>query len=358
MKYNCRECPKDIRDRCIQECNEAPSIRVMMRRAFDAGTDSQEMWRRLQMNCLRVRQEQVKRKPTRQSLLSQRLRGEIGSDEAKPAPRLKPTPAPPSNAQARPPERRPSPLPAKDTEERQEEARPTRYGLAPRRGQHRIALPMQGEIVLGRFDLATRIAPDVDLSYDDRDSYAISRRHARILCAYGQHEIEDMGSTNGTKVNGVKLMIGQRARLRPGDRVTLGHSEFVYIPIPEMPVTLRDEMPPVRIWVAFTGQRFPLPRWGEVVIGRSDLAIGLVPDIDLSDAGEAASVVARRHAKIVARGGRHYVEDLGSANGTKVNGVALRISELRLLSPGDHLWLGGCVLVYDIESREDNHAHP
>ncbi|HET89607.1 MAG TPA: FHA domain-containing protein [Chloroflexi bacterium] len=351
MKYNCRECPKAIRDLCIQECNEAPSIRIMMRRAFDAGTDSQEMWRRLQMNCLRLRREQEGSKPTRRSLLSQRLSSELGAAEVGRAqkPPLRPAPAPaPLSPEARSPIKEPqtSPLPA---QERQEETGPIRYGLVPQQGQHRIALPMHGEIVLGRFDLATRIAPDVDLSYDDRESYAISRRHARIVCSNGRHEIEDMGSTNGTKINGVRLVIGQKVRLRLGDRVTLGHCEFVYTPIPEMPVSLRDEMPSVRVWVAFTGQRFPLPRWGEVVIGRSDLSIGLVPDIDLSDAGEAAQVVARRHVKIVARGGRHYVEDLGSANGTRVNGVAIKLSELRLLSPGDHLWLGGCVLVYDVE---------
>jgi pSer/pThr/pTyr-binding forkhead associated (FHA) protein len=86
-----------------------------------------------------------------------------------------------------------------------------------------------------------------------------------------------------------------------------------------------------------------------VTIGRSDRAVGWVQDIDLRDEEEAAQVVARRHVKIVARSGRHYMEDLGSANGTKLNGARIRINELRLLSPGDHLWLGGCVLAYDVE---------
>ncbi|MBE9507777.1 MAG: FHA domain-containing protein [Chloroflexi bacterium] len=76
---------------------------------------------------------------------------------------------------------------------------------------------------------------------------------------------------------------------------------------------------------------------------------GIIPDIDLSQEGVVAQVVARRHAKITARGGRHYVEDLGSANGLKLNGARIRIGEVGLLEPGDHLWLGGCVLAYDIE---------
>ena len=103
------------------------------------------------------------------------------------------------------------------------------------------------------------------------------------------------------------------------------------------------------LWATFSGRRFSLPTWGEVIVGRSDPVVGFVPDIDLKDEGDAALVVARRHVKISARSGRHYVEDMGSANGTKLNGVRLGVGERGLLEPGDHLWLGGCVLAYDIE---------
>ena len=202
-------------------------------------------------------------------------------------------------------------------------------------------------------DLPPLIAPDVDLSYDDRDNFAISRRHARIVGRDGRHEIEDMGSTNGTRVNGKRLEIGQQVRLRPGDRVGLGYCEFTYVSLPETNISLRAAPSQAHLWVTFTGQRFPLPTWGEVVVGRSDPTIGLIPDIDLSAVEEAAHVVARRHVKIIARSGSHYIEDLGSANGTKLNGVRIRIGELRLLGSGDHLWLGGCVLAYDVERQPD-----
>lgn len=338
-----------IRDRCIQACNQSPSIKLMMLRAFEVGRDTQEMWGRLQMNCLRLIQEEPAAKPSRPTLLSRRLRGEPQPDEATETvagAALPPSPAMP--AAVREPAVRPAPARMEKVRQRREVV-PPRYCLAPQNGQHRIALPAYGEIVLGRFDLATKSAPDVDLSYDDRETFAISRRHARILGRDGQHEIEDMGSTNGTTVNGIKLRIGQKVRLKPGDRVALGYCEFVYTPLPEMQTSPRATPPQTRLWVAFTGQRFPLPTWGEVVAGRSDLAIGLAPDIDLSDSGEASQVVARRHVKIIARSGRHYIEDLGSASGTKVNGIRIKIGELRLLGPGDHLWLGGCVLAYDVE---------
>lgn len=335
MKYRCRDCPKTIRDRCIQESGESPSVKTMVSRAFEAGTDTEWMWDRLQMSCLRARQDQQRPGPQRRSLLSQRLqetqkRTEVAMESAMPLP-----PAPGEL---------PSPQPPRATRT------PPRYGLILQSGRHRVALPSEGEIVLGRFDLATRMSPDVDLTYDDRGSYAISRRHARIIGYGGQHEIEDMGSTNGTYVNGIRLGLGQRIRLRLGDRISLGNCEFAYALLPDM-VTLTGILPQAYLWVAFTGQRFPLPAQGEVVVGRGDPVVGLFPDIDLGTIREIARVVARRHVKIVAKEGRHYVQDLGSADGTRLNGVRISMDDFHLLNPGDHLWLGGCVLVYDVEEE-------
>ncbi len=49
----------------------------------------------------------------------------------------------------------------------------------------------------------------------------VSRKHARIAMAEDQIWIEDLGSTNGTFVNGEKI---KRARLKEGDRVLIGTS--------------------------------------------------------------------------------------------------------------------------------------
>lgn len=49
----------------------------------------------------------------------------------------------------------------------------------------------------------------------------VSRRHARILLQDGEISIEDLGSTNGTFVNGEKI---QRGTLREGDRILIGTS--------------------------------------------------------------------------------------------------------------------------------------
>ena len=49
----------------------------------------------------------------------------------------------------------------------------------------------------------------------------VSRRHARIACTDQQIVIEDLGSTNGTFVNGEKI---KRTTLKEGDRVLIGTS--------------------------------------------------------------------------------------------------------------------------------------
>jgi len=49
----------------------------------------------------------------------------------------------------------------------------------------------------------------------------VSRKHAKILIAGGAITIEDLGSTNGTFVNGEKV---KQARLKEGDRILIGTS--------------------------------------------------------------------------------------------------------------------------------------
>lgn len=224
-----------------------------------------------------------------------------------------------------------------------------RFYLVIRGSKHHIPLPTDGEIVLGRFDPAVQITPDVDLAYLVRSGYNISRRHALIIARDGRHEIEDVGSISGTFINWRKLRIDQRAQLSPGDRITLGQCEFTYTPLPTVDLISLTKTPKATLTVTSTGRRFLLPNSGVAVVGRADRSLGMLPDIDLSLEGPSARYVARRHINIAIRKNRHYVEDLGSANGTKLNGRYIQIGQSNLLNPGDYLWLGGCTLAYDFE---------
>ncbi len=70
---------------------------------------------------------------------------------------------------------------------------------------------MGREVIIGRSsDLDMVLVEDM-----------VSRKHAKISVSNGQVVIQDLGSTNGTFVNGEKI---KRVRLREGDRILIGTS--------------------------------------------------------------------------------------------------------------------------------------
>lgn len=71
------------------------------------------------------------------------------------------------------------------------------------------------------------------------------------------------------------------------------------------------------------------------------LVLGRAADCDLPLAAERAS---RRHAEVRPGEGGHRVRDLGSTNGTRLNGAPL--AGEAALADGDELDLGGCLVVY------------
>ena len=54
----------------------------------------------------------------------------------------------------------------------------------------------------------------------------VSRRHARLVFDNGLLQIEDLGSTNGTAVNGEPADPGQLQRLQSGARLKIGEIDF------------------------------------------------------------------------------------------------------------------------------------
>ena len=85
---------------------------------------------------------------------------------------------------------------------------------------------------------------------------------------------------------------------------------------------------------------------GNVYVLHQDVtSIGRTTDNDVAIVDWS---VSRHHAKLVFHQGQWYAEDLGSANGTYVNGVLVR-SPLLLL-PGCELRLGDDVLTFDLVS--------
>ncbi|ADG67565.1 Forkhead-associated protein [Planctopirus limnophila DSM 3776] len=57
-------------------------------------------------------------------------------------------------------------------------------------------------------------------------SSQISRRHCRVLIENDRVYIEDLGSSNGTIVNGVLIAPHERVELSAGDEITIGPAQF------------------------------------------------------------------------------------------------------------------------------------
>ena len=61
----------------------------------------------------------------------------------------------------------------------------------------------------------------------------LSRRHTRVVFTNGKYVLQDLGSTNGSKVNGV--LVGTKI-LTDGDRIQLGDQELLFsLDLPDKP---------------------------------------------------------------------------------------------------------------------------
>jgi len=89
-----------------------------------------------------------------------------------------------------------------------------------------------------------------------------------------------------------------------------------------------------------TGRRVPLPAGGEAVLGRLDATRGVFPDVDLTPDGGLEGGVSRRHARVHQQKLQFFIEDLGSANGTFLNGQRLTPYLPHPLRDGDEVQLG------------------
>jgi len=89
-----------------------------------------------------------------------------------------------------------------------------------------------------------------------------------------------------------------------------------------------------------SGRQLTLPAEGEAVIGRLDATRGVFPNIDLTPEGGLEGGVSRRHARIHKQKSQYFIEDLGSANGTFLNGQRLTPYLPHPLRDNDELQLG------------------
>jgi pSer/pThr/pTyr-binding forkhead associated (FHA) protein len=173
----------------------------------------------------------------------------------------------------------------------------------------------------------------------------VSWRHARVAPHPRGVEVEDLGSSNGTFLNGARIV--EPTVVEPGSRLTVGETtievqargrvdtavapSFLSADTVASPVASPPQL--VLEVVGSDGVSRTLPLDAPLEVGR-DPSAGLVLDDQL---------VSRLHARLTPGDGEATVEDLGSRNGTFVNGDA--IVAATVVRPGDQVVVGETTLL-------------
>ena len=173
-------------------------------------------------------------------------------------------------------------------------------------------------------------ATDNDVLLSDE---MVSRHHARLEQMEGVLHITDLGSLNCTQVNGETIEPNVPYPLKDGDAVSIG--SFILTPHLTPEASRIDKM------LVETSHEAEL-RVPDLV-GRDSLTIGRGADNDFII---AHPMVSWSHARITRRrpDGDHIIEDLGSTNGTFVNGE--RVVRPRQLHRDDIIYIGPYKVVY------------
>lgn len=160
------------------------------------------------------------------------------------------------------------------------------------------------------------------------DSPFVSARHAQIELTGDGHALTDLGSTNGTRVNGQLLTPGQSQILTDRDIIRLSDSRGNFIKLTYMAPTDYK-------WVTADRMEQSYRLKADVTrIGR-----GFDADIVLSH-----PAVSWFHAQITRQNDHYVIEDASSRDDTFLNGVQL--TQARPLEQGDVIGLGPFNLIF------------
>lgn len=168
----------------------------------------------------------------------------------------------------------------------------------------------------------------------------LSRRHAKIFIEHGAAYVADLGSKNGTTVNGIDVREKPRL-LHEGDEIRFAgvvacRVEFEHCPddppLDEAQVLVL-ELTPERTDLGLEPivvTQFPF------LVSKTDDTFARYRDAY----PHQVNYVSRRHALLFVERGEVFVEDLGSTNGTFVDGTRLEESAVALVD-GARLAFGG-----------------
>ncbi|MEM9136237.1 MAG: FHA domain-containing protein [Cyanobacteria bacterium P01_F01_bin.42] len=206
--------------------------------------------------------------------------------------------------------------------------------------QQSIALN-QPYVTIGR-------APDNSLCLSD--DLSVSRYHAQIAQTADECLITDVGSSDGTYLNGQRLSPQVPRRLSSGDVVTMGTEftlKFIAPHTSSQPAVSIGTQPQSKTVlgadVEFHDQAANQPAQELDLQGKDEFRVGRDPTNDLVIDHPS---VSRFHSHIRLDNGAHTIYDLTSTNGTYVNGQ--QVLGQRRLVVGDNIRIGPTSVVFQL----------
>ncbi|MGB7339705.1 MAG: FHA domain-containing protein [Phototrophicaceae bacterium] len=167
----------------------------------------------------------------------------------------------------------------------------------------------------------------------------VSRTHCRLVRVLDDYEIHDLGSTNGTFVNGKKVdeggwLLSGNTLVELGDSITLEYSSNEMVTGTRPPTALLNDIQKEKVFYLVIEQQ--AQDQPEIyVLDRLSITIGRDTDNDISlDAPE----VSRHHMRLVLTVDGYTLEDLNTMNGTSVNRE--KITHQQILHHNDMIGVG------------------
>jgi len=165
---------------------------------------------------------------------------------------------------------------------------------------------LNGEIIFGR---------EANCQFVLQEGNA-SRRHFKIHKEGELIFVEDLKSSNGTRLNGIKL--SSRAEFKQGDLITVGETNI------SLKRTITDADAAIleaNSWKLIVETELESREYSFA----SPMEAGRDEDCGITIKDVKSS---RKHCQFLIEDGKYFVEDLGSSNGTKVDGVAVTKKEI------------------------------
>ena len=86
---------------------------------------------------------------------------------------------------------------------------------------------LNSQVVIGRRDPITQQSPQIDLDKYAAYHNGVSRKHAALQIINGNLMVSDLGSSNGTQLNGNRLNMRQPHMILNGDTIQVGQVKIV-----------------------------------------------------------------------------------------------------------------------------------